>query len=587
MARKQDLAKLVVSLEAESAKLTKELDKANKHLSKFDKRATSVTASVKNAFGKMGGALLAGGVVIGLKNLVGGTLDTADALAKTADYVGLTTDALQELNFAAQRSGVSTEQLSGNMTAFVKRVGEAKANTGPLVSFLKKYDEQLLENIKNAKSQEEALELVAEAIKNAQTPTEKAAIANAAFSRSGINMVNMLKDGKAGLDGLRDAAREAGVVLEEDLLRSAEQLNDEWDSMVEGLTTKVQRAVLQTAQVVGFLADELDYLYQGASADDIVRLERQAADIKRIMEGGLIEAGERLRFFGKDGIVEYYDDEELQAELTKIEAAIEAYYNKPQRDKPSFTPVQLDLPEGDDTPAKVDKVTTKLSEQELAAQKARAELEKFAEALTKTHNPAQEVQENLAMIELAMEKGLITAEVYADAVFAAMDALDQGTDGVDTAIEDANDKLTEASGEMDKMKEVADELGMTFTSAFEDAILNGAKLSDVLKGLEQDILRIIMRKLITEPLANMVTGMLPSFDGGGFTGLGARSGGLDGKGGYLAMLHPKETVIDHTRGQGMAGGVTVVQNITTPNADSFRKSDRQLARDARFAFGGY
>lgn len=40
---------------------------------------------------------------------------------------------------------------------------------------------------------------------------------------------------------------------------------------------------------------------------------------------------------------------------------------------------------------------------------------------------------------------------------------------------------------------------------------------------------------------------LPSFDGGGFTGHGNRSGGLDGKGGYLAMLHPRETVIDHTR----------------------------------------
>jgi hypothetical protein len=41
-----------------------------------------------------------------------------------------------------------------------------------------------------------------------------------------------------------------------------------------------------------------------------------------------------------------------------------------------------------------------------------------------------------------------------------------------------------------------------------------------------------------------------SFDGGGYTGGGARMGGLDGKGGFLAMLHPRETVIDHTRGQG-------------------------------------
>lgn len=45
-----------------------------------------------------------------------------------------------------------------------------------------------------------------------------------------------------------------------------------------------------------------------------------------------------------------------------------------------------------------------------------------------------------------------------------------------------------------------------------------------------------------------------SFDGGGFTGAGSRSGGIDGKGGFPAILHPNETVIDHTNGS--AGGVS-------------------------------
>jgi|GEM_PF-2102764 len=38
---------------------------------------------------------------------------------------------------------------------------------------------------------------------------------------------------------------------------------------------------------------------------------------------------------------------------------------------------------------------------------------------------------------------------------------------------------------------------------------------------------------------------LPSFAGGGDTGYGARTGGLDGQGGFLALLHPQETVSDH------------------------------------------
>jgi hypothetical protein len=56
--------------------------------------------------------------------------------------------------------------------------------------------------------------------------------------------------------------------------------------------------------------------------------------------------------------------------------------------------------------------------------------------------------------------------------------------------------------------------------------------------------------------AGKVSG-LASFDGGGYTWDGPRTGGLDGKGGQLAMLHPQETVVDHTKGQSLGSNVTV------------------------------
>ncbi|MFD1341451.1 hypothetical protein [Litorisediminicola beolgyonensis] len=42
-------------------------------------------------------------------------------------------------------------------------------------------------------------------------------------------------------------------------------------------------------------------------------------------------------------------------------------------------------------------------------------------------------------------------------------------------------------------------------------------------------------------------GSLLSFDGGGWTGNGPRTGGLDGKGGFLAVMHPRENVEDTTK----------------------------------------
>ncbi len=63
--------------------------------------------------------------------------------------------------------------------------------------------------------------------------------------------------------------------------------------------------------------------------------------------------------------------------------------------------------------------------------------------------------------------------------------------------------------------------------------------------------------------------MLNYLDGGGYTGNGIRAGGLDGKGGRLAMIHPQETVIDHTKGQTIQSAPTVNFNISTVDAAGF------------------
>jgi hypothetical protein len=65
-----------------------------------------------------------------------------------------------------------------------------------------------------------------------------------------------------------------------------------------------------------------------------------------------------------------------------------------------------------------------------------------------------------------------------------------------------------------------------------------------------------------------ITELLPAFAGGGYTGNAPRSGGLDGQGGFMAMLHPRETVIDHSRASG--GGVP---NITIRTGEVVQMPD--------------
>jgi hypothetical protein len=80
--------------------------------------------------------------------------------------------------------------------------------------------------------------------------------------------------------------------------------------------------------------------------------------------------------------------------------------------------------------------------------------------------------------------------------------------------------------------------------------------------------------------------MVQSFEGGGFTGAGSRSGGMDGKGGFPAMLHPNEVVYDLTKSRAMndSGGnatyqvhVSVDGNMSNAQA---RKAGSTIAREA-------
>ena len=139
-------------------------------------------------------------------------------------------------------------------------------------------------------------------------------------------------------------------------------------------------------------------------------------------------------------------------------------------------------------------------------------------------------------------------------------------------LEATTDLLGLKNKELKDTKTFADELGLSFASAFEDGIVNGEKFGDVLDGLIKDLARMVIRDQVTKPLANLAGSFLNglSFDGGGYTGSGSRAGGLDGKGGFLAMMHPNETVLDHTRGQGGGGGgaVSVSYSIDARGADA-------------------
>jgi len=147
---------------------------------------------------------------------------------------------------------------------------------------------------------------------------------------------------------------------------------------------------------------------------------------------------------------------------------------------------------------------------------------------------------------------------------------------------------TSASESLIKSLQTASE---GFAESFANALVDGGtSFENFANGILKQLQKIALQKAfapIFGGFSDMLGGLLPvsgadfigpvqpSFNGGGFTGSGPRSGGVDGRGGFNAILHPNETVIDHTKGQSMGGNMSVVVNVDASGSSSSGDADGQ------------
>lgn len=222
----------VDALDREYEELGRTLDALRRKQENWE-RAARASNRVGRDFGRMTSEVgrFARRAAIGIGAVTGATFGLAsstaalgDDVAKTADKLGFGIEAYQELRYAAERSGVSVETFDSSMTAFAKRMGEAAQGTGEARKALDELGlsaEELVEM-----EPDQALGLIADRMQDIESPAERAAIAAKLFSRAGVGMVNMLRDGGNGLRDLRDDARQTGYVLSEEAARDSEVFQD-------------------------------------------------------------------------------------------------------------------------------------------------------------------------------------------------------------------------------------------------------------------------------------------------------------------------------------------------------------------------
>lgn len=539
------LPSLKVKIGADTGELNRGLSNVQARLVAFGRIAAKAAAAAAVA--------IAGLTIASLRNI--------DVVTKQARSLGLTTRELQRMSLVANEAGVETGALSAMLGLMQRNIIELQRGTQRQVETFQMLGLSIadLEGL----SPEQQFEIIADALSRIEDPAQKTAAAMDIFGRSGRAAINMLDGYGEAVDNAADFQERFGIAVDQ---TDAEQIEKSNDAMARLASIFTGIGNVLAAKVAPFLenfANSMIYLADQILPDfrgEIGSVERAQYELNEAI--GLfstVNTPEQLQtIYGRAVAMRDLADETLAAARAELELARARY-------ELEATDPEAALILGED-----------MAQQQRAVNEALAQL---AEAE--------------AAIQAAREGGgaFAPTTVITPETIESIQAATQAVRDLGGAGDDAEDRF----------KQISQSIESSMENAFMSMIDGTTKASDAFRSMAREIIAELYRIFVVKQITGFISGAISSFfglgvtqisgpatasatvptprpfAGGGYTGSGPRSGGIDGMGGFPAILHPNETVVDHSAGQGM-GGVVVNQtiNVSTGVQQTVRTEIRQL-----------
>lgn len=497
------VASLTADLSVKTSNFEAGLTRANSKLGAFNRSTNTFFASNKKGFTSVGSGVdtlvgkfnvLKGSIVAvvgaaGLTALIKQQLSAASAIKDTADRLELGTTALQKYQYAAKQVGIDNETLEQGIGKL-----NAKIADGSL-----KY-----------KSAGDGLNAIADAVKNARTSQERLAIVNDQFGdKLGKKMLPMLKNGAAGLRALGDEALRTGNVIQDSTIQAADDLGDNLDALISTIEKNFSQGFLD--QLVGQSGKLRDVYTDPKFAEGIKNLGSVFGDL----------AAEIIKAAGALGnFIGWY--QKLSDEVHKW-------------DKDAWNSLMESGSKAFDTPEnRMKKMKRDAAEQNAAIAKARgggivvnASGSSTPDIPTGKHSPfkktgktTKELTDATKAIFDGLKQETSELKVQTDMYGQKASAIDRAKKAMEIQNKLTADGITLTQGQQAQLNKYLDTLEQQkqlqadqqkyndemkdFTDAvrgsFEDAILNGGKLSNVFNSLAMQIEKMALKKALLDPL---------------------------------------------------------------------------------------
>jgi len=607
------IAKLSIDIEARLANLQAGLDKAGLLAERTANQISGAFSGLKSVAATVGPVLAGVFAVAGIAGFVRQTLDGIDALNDLSDATGASVENLSALEDAAARTGTQMDTVGAALVKLNQQLAAAKPGneTDQALRAIGLSAEEL-RRIDPA----QALLQVAQSLQQFEDDGNKARLVQELFGKSVKEVAPLLKDlaesGQLNATVTREQADQVDRFNKE-LARLGKTATDVARDISGPLITAINN-LLERGRKEGFLSALFTPTETGRAiqqAEDLSRaitvvtdrllraetlaknlelpgavrakwaadaaalrtqlegLQRQALDVTQGLKGPLPDeygnegrnrpraslptisaAPKPARVAGLDRAPDTYADvigrgvaaliertdtvklAELNAQLAKLEELAAAGLDPKivEQVRSLLTPID----KGDVGPP------------------ISAELEKVNALLAQTDSAQlADAQRTLMLLNDELSK--------VDAGSARFVQLQE-------AILGAQDRLTELAGTFPELKKQTDDIGkdigLTFSSAFEDAVVSGKKFSDILKGIGDDLLRLLVRKSITEPIVGAIGGVNWGSLLAGF--LGSAKGNAFGPSGVIPFA--TGGIVNSPTLFGFAGGRTGMMGEAGPEA---------------------
>jgi|TARA_R110000737_G_scaffold11790_2_gene27765 hypothetical protein len=443
--------------------------------------------------------------VAGFAYLVKSSLNSADALAKTASKIGTTTEALSKLQYAAGITGVETNTLNMAMQRFTRRAAEAAQGTGEAKGAIRELglDAKKLQQL----PLDEQMKVLADAFKTVETDADKLRIAFKMFDSEGAALVNTLALGSEGLDKLFGRAESLGIVLSGSAAAGAAKANDAISdllSIVRGLTLQFSAAL---APVIEFAATKFtNFILTLDSTKEGINGVGQAMAVGFI--DGLIKAVKGMQKFANNTI--------------KVANTVYSAFRR-------FFPdsVEQDLSD------KIDKLSVKMRGIAMAAQGGMGfdtalykEIELQRKVLIEQLDKMRSETKDISLIDL--DKTIATLEEFKSKVGEIPDAVQNAFEPAAISLNSFEKGVKSFSDSIPSMEEnlksLTDQGLNGLTDALTAGVTGAAKFSDAMKSMAKSVVDSLIKMLIQKYIVDAAFGAITGYIGGTQTGINAQGG---------------------------------------------------------------